>query len=235
MAGCGQQSGNILKLFVTNLPEGCSPWELRKCLECYGAITSTYVAKKRDKNGSMFGFVSVNDVRDRQEFLKSLGGVKMGDFRLKINVARFAAENMGVHLDKEVKSHHVGAAGTVFNGGTSNLRDARSYREVVGLSKASGGPNSVQNSSVEAGSRAEIKEIWGPWFSKLEPWNGQTLPLERVAWLKLCGIPLHLLDAEVLGMIGEAFGKIVHVPKLFEEDQDLSIVRVGVLDFSYLG
>ncbi|KAJ0921315.1 hypothetical protein HanPSC8_Chr05g0190041 [Helianthus annuus] len=224
----------------------------------------------------------------------------MGDFRLKINIARFAAENKGVHLDKEVKSQDVKAVGSGFNGGTSNLRDARSYREVVGLSKASGAHNLVQKNAVESGSRAnvisivvpdrtgafnnlvgvalvgrtvdletlvdfdrllkiaklsvanvqylgglsllitfhdkesanqfmEVKEIWGPWFSRLEPWTGQTLPLERVAWLKLCGIPLHMLDAEVMGMIGEAFGKIVHVPKLFEEDQDLSIVRVGVL------
>ncbi|KAM0037030.1 hypothetical protein Hdeb2414_s0014g00433401 [Helianthus debilis subsp. tardiflorus] len=75
----------------------------------------------------------------------------------------------------------------------------------------------------------EVKEIWGPWFSKLDPWNGQTLPLERVAWLKLCGIPLHLLDSDVLGLIGEAFRKVLHVPKLLEEDQDLSIVWVGVL------
>ncbi|KAM0064923.1 hypothetical protein Hdeb2414_s0003g00108711 [Helianthus debilis subsp. tardiflorus] len=30
-------------------------------------------------------------------------------------------------------------------------------------------------------------------------------------------------------MVGESFGKILHVPKHFEEDQDLPVVRVGVL------
>ncbi|KAJ0793235.1 hypothetical protein HanOQP8_Chr01g0027351 [Helianthus annuus] len=75
----------------------------------------------------------------------------------------------------------------------------------------------------------EAKEVWGPWFSKLGYWSGQSLPLERVAWLKLCGIPLHLLDVDVLGLVGESFGKILHIPKLSEVDLDLSIVRVGVL------
>ncbi|KAJ0524537.1 hypothetical protein HanHA300_Chr09g0301611 [Helianthus annuus] len=75
----------------------------------------------------------------------------------------------------------------------------------------------------------DAKKVWGPWFSKLDYWSGQSLPLERVAWLKLCGIPLHLLDPVVLGLVGDSFGKLLHVPKLYEEDLDLSAVRVGVL------
>ncbi|KAJ0832833.1 hypothetical protein HanPSC8_Chr15g0683221 [Helianthus annuus] len=75
----------------------------------------------------------------------------------------------------------------------------------------------------------DSKDIWGPWFSKLDAWEGQCLPLERVVWLKLLGIPLHLLDSDVLGRIGEMFGRILHVPKCLMEDQDLSVFRVGVL------
>ncbi|KAJ0576315.1 putative RNA recognition motif domain, nucleotide-binding alpha-beta plait domain superfamily [Helianthus annuus] len=300
MAGNGQLPGDILKLFVTNLPEGCTPWELRKRLECFGDIAGTFVAKKRDKNGCRFGFVSVKGVRDRQEFLKSIEGIKMGDSRLKINVARFAAENAGVYVGKEAKNLNDRSHGNVFNGGASNLRDVRSYREVVGSSRAPGGQFSGQNIPVEVDARAseisivvpdrtgafnnlvglafvgrtvnletlvdfdrllkiakitvanlqylgglyllisfhdnesaklffDDKVIWGPWFSRLDHWNGQTLPLERIAWLKLCGIPLHLLDSDVLSLVGEAFGKVLHIPNLFEEDQDLSVVRVGVL------
>ncbi|KAM0008186.1 putative RNA recognition motif domain, nucleotide-binding alpha-beta plait domain superfamily [Helianthus debilis subsp. tardiflorus] len=149
MAGSAQMSGSILKLFVTNLPEGCTRWELRKCLESFRDNVGTYVAKKRDKNGSKFGFVSVKGVRDRQEFMKSIGGIKMGDSRLKINVSRFAAENTGVSFDKEVKSHNVRPPTNMCSGGTSNLRDVRSFREVVGASKVSGGQQFVQNSYVE--------------------------------------------------------------------------------------
>ncbi|KAJ0714215.1 hypothetical protein HanPI659440_Chr13g0487051 [Helianthus annuus] len=73
------------------------------------------------------------------------------------------------------------------------------------------------------------KLVWGPWFSKLELWGGQSLPFERVAWLKIHGVPLHILDSDILARTGEMFGKVLHVPRPSEVDQDLSIYRVGIL------
>ncbi|KAJ0704417.1 hypothetical protein HanPI659440_Chr14g0562471 [Helianthus annuus] len=88
----------------------------------------------------------------------------------------------------------------------------------------------VSFSDGEAASRfLESREIWNPWFSKLEAWGGQSLPLERVACLKLCGIPLHLIESDVLKLVGELFSKVIHVPESLEEDKDLSFFRIGVL------
>ncbi|MFS8017655.1 hypothetical protein Hanom_Chr15g01383001 [Helianthus anomalus] len=64
----------------------------------------------------------------------------------------------------------------------------------------------------------ESKSVWGPWFSNLDVWSGQPLHLEKVAWLKLMGLPLHLLEPDVLGLIGASFGKLLHYPKTLEED-----------------
>ncbi|KAF5804762.1 hypothetical protein HanRHA438_Chr05g0210711 [Helianthus annuus] len=75
----------------------------------------------------------------------------------------------------------------------------------------------------------EAKNVWEPWFSKLEGWNGQSFHLERVAWLKLTGIPLHLLEPDMLSQIGALFGKVLHVPKSLEEEHDISFCRVGIL------
>ncbi|KAJ0577372.1 hypothetical protein HanOQP8_Chr05g0189471 [Helianthus annuus] len=75
----------------------------------------------------------------------------------------------------------------------------------------------------------EAKELWGPWFSKLSAWEGQSLPFEKVAWIRIIGLPLHLLDGDVVKSVGELFGKILHVQKGFINDNDLSYVRVGVL------
>ncbi|KAM0026298.1 hypothetical protein Hdeb2414_s0020g00556641 [Helianthus debilis subsp. tardiflorus] len=71
--------------------------------------------------------------------------------------------------------------------------------------------------------------LWGPWFSKMAAWEGQSLPFERVACLRFLGVPLHLGDSDVLKMVGETFRKILHIQKSFGEDKDLSVVRVGVL------
>ncbi|KAJ0639132.1 putative RNA recognition motif domain, nucleotide-binding alpha-beta plait domain superfamily [Helianthus annuus] len=300
MAGNMGQHDGFVKLFVTNLPDGCTPWELRKCLEVFGNIVGSYVAKKRDKNGCRFGFVSFKGVRDRAELLKSLGGTKMGNFKLKINVARFAAENLGGHVNlPEMKKKDLGA-GQQAPGGTFNLRDSRSYREAVGASNYAAGSSfdlggcreevtKLKEKSIVIPDRTgafndlvgmalvgrtvdletlvdfdkllriakfsaanlqylgglsllisfhdadsaklfmDAKDVWGPWFSRLDYWSGQSLSFERVAWLKLCGIPLHLLDPDVLGLVGESFGRLLHIPKLSKVDLDLSTVRVGVL------
>ncbi|KAF5817259.1 putative RNA recognition motif domain, nucleotide-binding alpha-beta plait domain superfamily [Helianthus annuus] len=292
--------GTKVKLFVSNLPEGCTPWELRKCMESYGEVAGSYVARKRDKQGSRFGFVSFLGVRDKRELLGSLGGVRMGDFKLRINVARFALENSEIEEEKVGQEKSSKPPGQHGVGGCFSVRGGRSYKEVVGSSFFGGGSDVNHVGKPMAGSssvekvivvpdRVEAfkgfqglavvgravnletlvdidrllniakivvanvqylggltllisfheeesvkrflssKNVWEPWFSKLDQWKGQTLPFERVAWVKLTGVPLHLIDSDVLSQVGALFGKVLYAPKEFEEDQDLSVVRVGVL------
>ncbi|KAJ0600726.1 hypothetical protein HanIR_Chr03g0120451 [Helianthus annuus] len=66
-------------------------------------------------------------------------------------------------------------------------------------------------------------------FQSVEKWSGQSLPFERIAWLRIQGIPLHLLQNEVLNGIGEKFGKIIQGGKHGVWDSDLSYDYVGVL------
>ncbi|KAJ0779785.1 putative RNA recognition motif domain, nucleotide-binding alpha-beta plait domain superfamily [Helianthus annuus] len=295
-------SGGITKFFISNLPEGCTPWELKCGLVGLGEVWGTYVAKKRDKEGRRFGFASFKDVRDKSELERSLKGLKLGGCKLVVNIARFAKENGGGGaIDSSSKvpdmsKHHPFTQGAARS---FNFRDARSYSDVLGKGKVEeaglgGGssssvrPNGGRKSIVipdrstafkELWRRAvvvrtvdletlvdmdqllriaktevdriqylgglsvfisfrdeglaskflESKDLWGPWFSKVAMWEGQSLPFERVAWLRFLGVPLHLVDPEVLRMIGESFGKFLHVQKSFDEDRDLSVVRVGVL------
>ncbi|KAF5767271.1 putative RNA recognition motif domain, nucleotide-binding alpha-beta plait domain superfamily [Helianthus annuus] len=293
-------AGVVTKLFVSNLPEGCTPWELRKRLENFGVTSGAYVAKKRDKGGCKFGFVSFRDVADREELVRNLRGVKMGECRLRINIARFAVENAGIPDEIKKQGGAPGVKGHIPVNVPSSFRDNRSYSHVVGSSdnvgryvkgqmpsvgeELQGSEKSVvipdrseafkslsglalvgrttdletlvdfdrllriakvQVSNIQylgglsllisfldegsATSFLEAKGIWGPWFSRLERWSGQSLPFERVAWFNLSGIPLHLFSAEVFAQIGELYGKVLHVPSFVEEDQDLSLCRIGVL------
>ncbi|KAM0020151.1 hypothetical protein Hdeb2414_s0025g00663981 [Helianthus debilis subsp. tardiflorus] len=81
----------------------------------------------------------------------------------------------------------------------------------------------------EAESFLQNKKLWGPWFSYLDLWEGQILAVERIAWIRVQGLPLHLADSEFLRKIGEAYGKILYVPKDVGEESDLSFHRVAVL------
>ncbi|KAJ0765939.1 hypothetical protein HanPI659440_Chr08g0309531 [Helianthus annuus] len=72
-------------------------------------------------------------------------------------------------------------------------------------------------------------DLWKDWFSQLDVWQGQSLPYERIAWLKVFGVPLNIAVEDVFSMIGKKFGKVVHVAGLNREYDDLSVNRIGVL------
>ncbi|KAJ0698746.1 hypothetical protein HanRHA438_Chr10g0430821 [Helianthus annuus] len=86
---------------------------------------------------------------------------------------------------------------------------------------------------VSAKSFLDSRDVWGPWFLKLDAWRGQCLSMERVVWLKLVGIPLHLLEPDVLLLVGELFGKVLHIPKDLSSDPNLSVCKVGILVGEY--
>ncbi|KAJ0593536.1 putative RNA recognition motif domain, nucleotide-binding alpha-beta plait domain superfamily [Helianthus annuus] len=141
----------VTKFFVSNLPEGCNPWELRKALEGFGEVVGTFVAKKRDKNGCRFGFASFKDVKDSHDLERLLRGVKMGGYKLKINIARFAVENVGLLDQTEVKAQGPKTAGKDQGLRSFKFRDFRRYSDVLGMgsSKSGGGVNGVTEESSE--------------------------------------------------------------------------------------
>ncbi|KAM0071801.1 putative RNA recognition motif domain, nucleotide-binding alpha-beta plait domain superfamily [Helianthus debilis subsp. tardiflorus] len=292
------------KFFVTNLPERCSSAKVGDVFSAFGEVIGVYVARKRDKKGNKFCFVSFKGVREPKELENKLKGIKMGPVKLLVNVAKFAAENFGFSgqpSDGNVNAFFSsqGEAAKQFN-----VRDQRSYRDVLGKTKGQREPERVfglggfggdgmhfkeksvvvpdrtsafkdwgggggvvvsRTANLEtlvdldklfriakvevvsfkylgglhilisfsdafmANSFLSSKNIWGPWFSKLEVWGGQALPLERVAWLSLHGIPLHLLEPDVLVQVGELFGKVLHTPKSLYEDSDLSVFKIRLL------
>ncbi|KAL9999293.1 putative RNA recognition motif domain, nucleotide-binding alpha-beta plait domain superfamily [Helianthus debilis subsp. tardiflorus] len=91
----------ITKIFVTNLPEGCSGADLASQLRSFGQIYDLYIARKRDRGGNRFGFVSMLDVNDKDELLKNLRSIRMGEYKLWFNIARFVLE------DDEINSNSV--------------------------------------------------------------------------------------------------------------------------------
>ncbi|KAJ0712834.1 hypothetical protein HanOQP8_Chr09g0339131 [Helianthus annuus] len=67
------------------------------------------------------------------------------------------------------------------------------------------------------------------WFSWMEVWEGQVLPFERIAWLKISGVPIQLLDNEVFDSVGRLFRKVVHASSLSIASSDLTNDLVCVL------
>ncbi|KAM0026750.1 hypothetical protein Hdeb2414_s0020g00561771 [Helianthus debilis subsp. tardiflorus] len=73
------------------------------------------------------------------------------------------------------------------------------------------------------------KEVWNLVFSTLVLWEGQMLPCDRIAWLKIFGLPLCMFDSSVVDKIGSSFGRVVQSAQVNEDLEDYSYAMVGVL------
>ncbi|MFS7923165.1 hypothetical protein Hanom_Chr03g00257461 [Helianthus anomalus] len=48
------------------------------------------------------------------------------------------------------------------------------------------------------------------WFNSVDIWKGQSVAFERIAWLNIHGVPLHLSGNEIFDSVGRCFGKVIH-------------------------
>ncbi|PWA61274.1 RNA-directed DNA polymerase, eukaryota [Artemisia annua] len=242
----------------------------------FGAIFDLYIARKRDRGGNRFGFISMLDVKDKNELLKNLRGIRMDAYKLWFNIARFVLEDGEINTNRE---KHIPSK--AFN---SNSNDgvgqpeantgpvdtgARSFRDMLvgrsinidsqvnAFSTLHGRALVARMVNVDAlkhiyvildnmghaaisvqylggldvllsfedaakavlvhGTAITMKEH----FSAITFWEGQCFSFERLAWLKIQGVPLHLSTNEVFDMVGRLFGTIVHKANRAENDRDL--------------
>ncbi|KAF5795151.1 hypothetical protein HanRHA438_Chr08g0347751 [Helianthus annuus] len=71
--------------------------------------------------------------------------------------------------------------------------------------------------------------VWKGWFEQLEHWEGQSFDYERIAWLKIHGVPLHLCIDPVFNVIGSKFGKVIQDAQMDDDVGDLSVTCIGIL------
>ncbi|KAM0044247.1 putative RNA recognition motif domain, nucleotide-binding alpha-beta plait domain superfamily [Helianthus debilis subsp. tardiflorus] len=290
----------VTKFFVSNLPGGCASSDLVKALKGFGMIHNTYIARKFDKLGKRFGFVSFANINDPLGLEKDMKDVLIGSYKLFIVLARFVdGERINWKGDKRwtpVKSDRVPSdvgnkdiemeplvdVQKIGNG----LEEGRSFRdkllnvepmnpkkplEFVVNSEFNGGmswigcgavgrvsdlkklsklrvwldlirPNRVGikyigglwvmlvfESELCMEGFVGVKEVWKVCFDNLEKWEGQLIPNERIAWLKVIGLPLCLYDKDIMDGIDALFGPVVHSPEFNALENDLSYVMMGVL------
>lgn len=278
----------ITKVFITNLPDKCSGKDLSEFIREFGVIYDIYIARKRDKFGNRFGFVSFLDVKDTNDVLRKIRNTCIGDCWLKANIARFTLEEGEIRPDQEQKINNP----NIEDGGrktdkppTSFYNGNRSFTDT--LLGRQGGMKSGKSVIVEDNENAlsgihgralvarmidldalkniyiilhEIcpgqgkvqfigglsvlitfednktaswvheatKEVLGR-FSSVDLWEGQTFAFERLAWIKIVGVPLHLLSSQVIKAVRNSVGKIVHSPNRSDEDDDLSYDYMGII------
>ncbi|CAH1442453.1 unnamed protein product [Lactuca virosa] len=84
-------------------------------------------------------------------------------------------------------------------------------------------------SSVEAKDFLEDENRWRDWFRWMVKSDQQELRYERIAWLKIIGLPLKLWDEENFNLIASRFGRVINPFDGIGNRRDYSMGKVGVL------
>ncbi|KAK1425812.1 hypothetical protein QVD17_21173 [Tagetes erecta] len=75
----------------------------------------------------------------------------------------------------------------------------------------------------------DVSEIWSPLFKSLVIWKGQPIAQDRIAWVRISGIPLELWNYNTFDQIGGVFGRVVCKSSASLDDGNLSSDLIGVL------
>ncbi|KAF5763710.1 hypothetical protein HanXRQr2_Chr15g0683551 [Helianthus annuus] len=131
----------------------------------------------------------------------------MGDYKLKANISRFAMENSGFVDQPEVKSNRPNVAGVGDRSRLFNVRDFRSYSDVMGKAKVAGG-YSKETRGNQVPEKRECEKVL-------------VVPDRTVAFKELLGLAV--------------VGKTVDLETLVDFDRLLRIIGTVYLKIQYLG
>ncbi|KAJ0816251.1 putative RNA-binding domain superfamily [Helianthus annuus] len=256
--------------------------DLKKVFNVFSGYEGSYIARKTDKLGKKFGFLSFRNVSDAKRLEGDMCDVWMGSYKLFVVLARFVdGERVQVAGDKSRGKAKEDAVQVNYSGGDIGVEKAK---PISGGASSSGGVNgrsyrdAIMNRRVEdpgdvikiddkvevfsqwhgvsligrvkefkilstlnillkeaKWSNVRIKyvggflEVWGEWFETMERWTGQWMPMERIAWLQVHGVPMNIACDPVFQIIGRRYGRVIQPACLKEEDKDFSYVYIGIL------
>ncbi|KAL4556991.1 hypothetical protein LXL04_035161 [Taraxacum kok-saghyz] len=73
------------------------------------------------------------------------------------------------------------------------------------------------------------KNIWMQWFNWLEPVGKKEHKFERIAWIKITGVPILAWDESNFDLIANNYGKVLIQSNSFWDNKDISHGKVGIL------
>ncbi|MFS8001694.1 hypothetical protein Hanom_Chr13g01193331 [Helianthus anomalus] len=87
------------------------------------------------------------------------------------------------------------------------------------------GGSEVEAKDFRIGFKESLEEL----FSEVWECKGEPIKFERLAWIKVVGIPIMFWSKEIGEKIGEAVGKVIYQDKMNLNSGILNEARLGVL------
>ncbi|GJU66161.1 nucleotide-binding alpha-beta plait domain-containing protein [Tanacetum coccineum] len=194
----------------------------------YGKVVDVYIAFKKTKRNTRFGFVRFIHIGDMDSFERRLKSILIGNERLVINRAKFTkGDNRGTRhsnfppLSTGVTSRH-----------RPPKQPGYSFKEsVVGLNK----PHPPQPISIAikedksisskdaAAQSLEENGVWlQQWFENIKMWDDDSLCVGHLTWLVIGVLPTLGRHIVSIKSISKLFGKTLEIGRM---DFDSHILR----------
>ncbi|KAK9049979.1 hypothetical protein SSX86_031045 [Deinandra increscens subsp. villosa] len=73
------------------------------------------------------------------------------------------------------------------------------------------------------------KEVWGAWFFSMARWSRVGMVMDRIAWVSISGVPLHLWQSNTFERIGNEFGRILAMIHIDWNQWDMAQGKMVIL------
>ncbi|KAI3496778.1 hypothetical protein L1887_39153 [Cichorium endivia] len=217
------RDGSSTTFFVSKLPTGVNREELKRKFSRYGQVSDVYIANKKDASGNLFAFIRFQEVGNVKELEKNLEGITIcgskliiGELSRKLRLVRGLLPPLNLLFVDD--GHFVEILG----------RQSGTYRRST---KYLGGLVLALEFSLAKNESNFLSEVanWKDWFKWLKMGENQKIQYERVAWLKIVGLPIPLWDEKNFSIIAAKFGMVINPFDFILNRDDWSMGKVGIL------
>ncbi|KAD7477694.1 hypothetical protein E3N88_00830 [Mikania micrantha] len=241
-----------ITFFVSNLPEGITEDGFQRIFVGFGCLSDSYLARKRDRGGNIFGFIRFKEVQNVHQLLQDLNEVKFEGVKLGVNIAKY---NKGDALLEE--SHD-----RIIQLNPESSKTPRWWREysLIGLTKDINILDNIEMILVNMGLQGGVirylgglrilvsfpspaiarcflddkKDELAGYFTNIEVWMDQDYGFDRIASINIYGIPAKIWDKATFNLIAEKFGRIILGSTTSYTECNLSYETVTILT-SHMG
>nr|GEZ50139.1 DIE2/ALG10 family [Tanacetum cinerariifolium] len=226
-------------VFVTNFPDNFGPHDLSKLCEAYGKVVDVFIPNRKSKAGKRFAFVRFIRVSNVDRLIGSLCTLWVGRFHLHANAVRYERPSKPHNPVKNSLPLDKFKAGTYANNSLpSDKFKAGTYANVVKdihapprhVTHSFNNPEVVLDDSCfvehdlschvtgkvkELGSIQNLSSILAK-EGFLEAATNDFISEERVVWVDIEGIPMHVWSRDTFLKIGKKWGEAMDIKESFD-------------------
>ncbi|KAK1424361.1 hypothetical protein QVD17_19690 [Tagetes erecta] len=210
----------VTSLYITNIPEGVYQSELKELFKPFEDHASFYLARKKNNLNNIFGFGRYYNVSNSVELISSMGKVSIDVAILEISVAMYhkwgnnpSPSLKYPNISKKSESRNTGNAHPLFHTHTNirNVSPNMSFKDILNNSAGQSTPSKTVKLEPEPTVATSLLTLlW---------WDGEDHDLpERLAWIRIRGVPAHLWAPETFDLIGNCVVRVVQSSGVSVED-----------------